>query len=252
MREKYDLFLSYSHRDSAIAKHLGEELEAAGVHCFTAELDIGVGEVWEDKIRTTLQRVERVLLLITPNSKNSLWVAAEAGAAWALEKPLIAATMFVDALELIEPIKRHQARAIEAPAQLTALINELAPSRTFATDRIQGQWIDPSDNDTVYYRQVGNKVVGFYDYGSAKEKVGVYLGSLQDGIFRYRWQWLNGRFEGEGRMSLSTDGKTLTGNWWYANRKNESQKVEYRRVSDGIPNWISADDFKEYEYHFKK
>lgn len=252
MSGKYDVFLSYSDDDSGIAKNLATELENAGVRCFMAESEIGAGEVWEEKIRTTIQGVERVLLLITPNSKRSLWVAAEAGAAWALEKPLVAATMFVKPSELIEPIKRHQARSIETPAQLTALVNELAPSRTFATDRIDGQWIDPTDNDTVFFKQVGTMVVGFYDFGTGKEKVGVYLGSLDQGIFQYRWKWLNGQFEGKGEMSLSADGKTLSGNWWYAKRKREPEKVQYRRVSDKMPHWVSADDFAEYAFHFKE
>ncbi len=252
MGTKYDIFLSYSHRDSGIAKHVAENLEGAGLRCFMAELDIGAGELWEEKIRSTLQSVDRVLLLITPNSKNSLWVAAEAGAAWSLEKQLIAATMFVDASELIEPIKRHQARSIETPDQLQALVNELAPLREFATDRIGGQWIDPSDNDTVFFKQVGSRVVGFYDFGSEKNKVGVYLGTLENGILHYEWKWLNGQFNGKGQLSLSNDGKTLSGNWWYAKRKNEPETIEYRRVSDAMPKWLSPDDFNEFASHFKE
>jgi len=252
MSDNYDIFLSYSHRDSGIAKHVADKFNDAGLRCFMAERDIGAGELWEAKIRKTLQSVDRVLLLITPNSKNSLWVAAEAGAAWALEKQLVAATMFVDASDLIEPIKRHQARAIEAPAQLEALINELSPSRKFATDRIGGQWIDPTDNDTVFFKQVGSRVVGFYDFGSEKKKVGVYLGTLEDGVFRYEWHWLNGQFNGKGQLTLSKDGKTLVGNWWYANRKNELEALQYHRVSDAMPNWLSGDDFDEFAINIKE
>lgn len=252
VKEGCNVFLSYSHPDSAIAKHLALELEAAGVTCFMAQKDIAAGEVWEAKIRKTIQEADRVLLLITPRSKNSLWVAAEAGAAWALEKDLIAAIMFVEPSELIDPIKRHQARSIETPEQIAALINELAPSRTFPTDRIDGQWIDPSDKDTVFFKQVGSRIVGFYDLGSGKKKVGVYLGSLEKRQLNYQWRWLNGQFEGHGQMVLSTDGKTLKGKWWYGGRKDETQCVEYRRVSDEMPSWLSSDDFAEYSYHFKK
>lgn len=35
------------------------------------------------------------MILCTPRSKNSLWVAAEAGAAWALKKELVAALLYV-------------------------------------------------------------------------------------------------------------------------------------------------------------
>jgi hypothetical protein len=68
---------------------------------------------------------DRVLLLMTPRSKESLWVAAEAGAAWALDKPLIPVLMFVEAQELFEPIRTFQARTAETPEQLEALVLEL-------------------------------------------------------------------------------------------------------------------------------
>jgi hypothetical protein len=68
---------------------------------------------------------DRVLLLMTPRSKESLWVAAEAGGAWALDKPLIPVLMFVEAKELFEPIRRFQAKTAETPEPLDALVREL-------------------------------------------------------------------------------------------------------------------------------
>lgn len=253
MRDSYDIFLSYAHEDSNWVRPLAEQLESAGVRCFVAEISIDAGELWEEKIRKASQNVERVILFITPNSQKSLWVAAEAGAAWALEKPLIAATMFVDPRELIEPIKKHQTWPIDGPERFTALVNALAPSRRFATDRIDGQWIDPNDNDTVFFKQQGIKVVGFYDYGSGKNIVGVYYGSFLDRILDYRWNWLNGQFAGKGRMVLSTDGKTLNGKWWYTGREDKRpETLQYRRVSDEMPRWLSEEHFDEYESHFKE
>jgi hypothetical protein len=246
MSDKYHVFLSYSHSDSGIARHLALQLQSAGLRCFMAETGITAGELWEAKIRKTIQDADRVLILITPRSKNSLWVAAEAGAAWALKKDLIAAMMFVEAAELIEPIRRHQARSVETPEQVTALINELASARQFATDRIDGQWIDPSDNDTIFFKLTRDRVVGFYDYGSGKQKVGLYVGRLKNRVFNYEWRWLNGRFHGYGQMKLSEDGKTLCGEWWYDKRKDESEFVEYRRVSDSMPSWLSSSDFAEF------
>src|SRR5215216_2800104 len=120
------IFLSYSHSDNAIAKNLASKLERAGADCFMAEKDISAGELWEERIRDEIVAADYVLILVTPRSKNSLWVAAEAGAAWALEKKLVAALMFVDPNELIEPIKKRQGRVIEAPEQIEGLINELA------------------------------------------------------------------------------------------------------------------------------
>ncbi|MBV5342624.1 hypothetical protein JZU68_03080, partial [bacterium] len=98
--------------------------------------------------------------------------------------------MFVDPNDLIEPIKRRQARTIETPEQIEGLVNELIPSVIINADSLTGRWIDPSDGDTVYFKQVGNNVVGFYDYGSGNRKVGVYIGTVKDNFFEYKWKWL--------------------------------------------------------------
>ncbi len=251
VKTKYDVFLSYSCRDSGIAKHLASKLEEAGVRCFMAEKDIVAGEHWESRILKAIHEANRMLLLITPRSKNSLWIAAEAGAAWALEKDLIAALMFVETAELIEPIRRHQARLIETPEQVEALINELAPQNSVCKDTINGQWIDPLDGDVVFFKQSGDRVVGFYDYGSGNRKVGVYSGTIRNHSFEYQWKWLNGQFDGYGRMTLSQDGKRLSGGWWYRNNDKEIEHVEYHRVSDAMPAWIKDQDFKEFADYLK-
>jgi TIR domain-containing protein len=251
MAETHDIFLSYSQRDTTIAAYLASQLKAAGISCFMAASDIEAGEVWEDTIRSTLKAARRILLLLTPRSKNSLWVAAEAGAAWALEKDLIAALMFVEATELIDPIKRHQARLVETPEQVMALVNELTTTRRFASDKIEGQWLDPTDNETVFFKQRGSRVVGFYDFGSGKRKVGMYVGSLNGQKFDYQWKWLNGQMAGHGQMTLSGDGKKLSGTWWFKGKKSEAEFTEYHRVSDEMPKWLSADDFTEFSRHFK-
>jgi hypothetical protein len=50
----------------------------------------------------------------------------ETGAAWALGKPLIPALSHVAPNELLDPIRRYQARVIETTAQRESLVNELA------------------------------------------------------------------------------------------------------------------------------
>ena len=115
---EFDIFLSYAHEDGEIAASLVSRLEDGGIHCFLAEKNIRPGEQWEPRIRDALLRSRRLLLLITPRSKDSRWVNAEAGAAWALGKPLVPALMFVEPKDLIELVNRHQARKVETPAQV--------------------------------------------------------------------------------------------------------------------------------------
>ncbi len=113
MGKQIDVFISYSHKDKDFAEEVLSELEGVGLHCFMAEIHIAPGELWEGKIRKAIIEAKRILLLITPNSKDSLWIAAEAGAAWALEKELIAGIRYVDQSELIDVIRKHQVHRIE-------------------------------------------------------------------------------------------------------------------------------------------
>jgi len=122
----HDLFISYATGDAAIAEELREELEQKGLKCFMAEKDIEVAREWQDSIREALLGSKRVLVLLTPRSIIRPWVLMETGAAWALGKPLVPALFQVNPSDLIDPIRRHQARVIETTAQRKALVEELA------------------------------------------------------------------------------------------------------------------------------
>lgn len=125
---KYDVFLSYASGDSALATELKDHLGQQGLTCFMAERDIQVAAGWEDSIRTAILGSRRLLLLLTPRSLNRPWVLMEIGAAWVLRKDLIPALVHVSASDLIDPIRRYQARVIETTAQRKAFVQELANS----------------------------------------------------------------------------------------------------------------------------
>ena len=83
---KYDLFISYSTRDSKAARKINDTAEANGLTCFLAERDLKGGDEWADRIREALNNSREVVILVTPNSVESLWVQRELGAAWVLTK----------------------------------------------------------------------------------------------------------------------------------------------------------------------
>ncbi len=122
---EFDVFISYASGDGGIADELRNDLEKNGLKCFMAEKDIQVAMEWQDSIRAALIGSKRVLVLLTPRSINRPWVLMETGAAWALGKALIPALSHVAANELLDPIRRHQARVIETTAQRQSLVNEL-------------------------------------------------------------------------------------------------------------------------------
>jgi hypothetical protein len=120
-----NLFISYTQEDGDVAASLASQLDDAGFSCFMADRSILIARQWEPAIKAALSEADAVLVLITPRSKQSLWVAAEAGAAWILEKPLIPVLMFVAPEELFEPLRHYQARLAETPKQMAALVEEL-------------------------------------------------------------------------------------------------------------------------------
>lgn len=142
MPYEFDIFISYGHDDADTAACLASRLDDEGFRCFLAEKDIRPGEQWEPRIRAALIASERVLLLITPNSKDSKWVNAEAGAAWALDKPLIPALMFVKPDEVIELIRKHQGRPVHNQTEIDRFVAELKAvihtTASFASERSRG------------------------------------------------------------------------------------------------------------------
>jgi hypoxanthine phosphoribosyltransferase len=127
--EKYDVFLSFSSFDHHIARELKAKFEAAGLKSFLSAKDISAGERWQPAIRDAMRRSDRILLLITPRSKNSMWVTLETGAAWMQEKELIPLTQFVEPGELGDIAKDFQIRVIETESQKAALVEELREPR---------------------------------------------------------------------------------------------------------------------------
>jgi hypothetical protein len=80
------IFLSHSHRDSALAERIEREFEKLGLPTFTAR-DIRAGEDWRKAIETSVRRADMLLLLIaSPEAAASSWMGYEAGMAEALGK----------------------------------------------------------------------------------------------------------------------------------------------------------------------
>ncbi len=125
----FDFFFSYSNSDRHIARELAAQLKAAGMRCFMAARDIPMGKPWMPSLRNAIRCCDRVLLLITPRSKESTWVTLEIGAGWMEEKELIPLLQFVEPEELRDIAKDFQVRIIETDEQKAALVSHLKESR---------------------------------------------------------------------------------------------------------------------------
>ncbi|MDD3653994.1 MAG: toll/interleukin-1 receptor domain-containing protein [Desulfotomaculaceae bacterium] len=117
----------------------------------------------------------------------------------------------------------------------------------FVTIDISGRWIDSANYDTIYFKQIGNRAVGIYNYGY-KRKTGVLIGEINNRIFEFKWKWFEIEYRGYGNMRLSNNNKLLLGIWWYENKENLIDHVGYRYVSKEIPDWLNENDFEDFNY----
>ena len=123
---KYDIFLSYSHRDSHIAHELEAKISARGLRCFMAEKTLQGGDEWLSTVREGIENSRRIIILVTPRSLNSAWIHLETGAAWMGNKEIIPLLHFVEPSELTDIARIRHATRIETEAEKVAFVSSLA------------------------------------------------------------------------------------------------------------------------------
>ena len=75
----YEVFISHSSLDDALATDVKELLGANGISVFTTPGSIPTGK-WEEQIEEALQRSTQIWVLLTTNAvKESVWVHHEFG-----------------------------------------------------------------------------------------------------------------------------------------------------------------------------
>lgn len=121
----YHVFISYAQKNGEIAASLATQLDDLGLKVFLAARNLNASENWEPAIREALKNSKLVLCLITPESKSSGWVHAEAGAAWILEKPILPVFRLIEPGDLIEILRAPLGRRIETPEQIDILLGDI-------------------------------------------------------------------------------------------------------------------------------
>jgi len=112
-KKGYLVFISHSTKDRWIARQAAKLIEAQGrghgIKTFLDEKDIEGGESIPETIRQNIQRCHEFLVLLSRNSIDRPWVLMEIGAAWALEKRIIAITDKVTPEEMPDIIAPYKA-----------------------------------------------------------------------------------------------------------------------------------------------
>lgn len=91
------VFVSYSRRDKTFAERLARDLSDAGLEVWIDFRQIHAGEMWQEEIFRGLQRSDMVVVALSPDAVNSVWVQREVNTAREQGK-LIIPVMAVEAL----------------------------------------------------------------------------------------------------------------------------------------------------------
>ncbi|MDE3088338.1 MAG: TIR domain-containing protein [Chloroflexota bacterium] len=73
----YSVFISYSSRDEALARKLHTDLQNHGIRCWFAPADIKIGDKLQASIETAIRVYDKLLLILSESSIQSVWVERE-------------------------------------------------------------------------------------------------------------------------------------------------------------------------------
>jgi hypothetical protein len=73
----YSCFISYSSQDEAFAKRLHERMQAEHLRVWFAPKDMQAGQYQEEQIEQAIRVYDKLLVILSPNSRQSKWVMAE-------------------------------------------------------------------------------------------------------------------------------------------------------------------------------
>ena len=88
--EPIRVFISYSGKDKKMAGEIARVMKSLRMKPFLAHDDIVAGEQWKEAVRKEICECDMLVALVTPNFHKSEYTEQEAGAAWVLEKPILA------------------------------------------------------------------------------------------------------------------------------------------------------------------
>jgi hypothetical protein len=86
---EHHVFISYSRKDADIMRRIHADLQAAELLVWTDESLVPGTESWKNAIENAIQNAGSVVVILTPDSKQSIWVERELDYARACGLPII-------------------------------------------------------------------------------------------------------------------------------------------------------------------
>ena len=251
---KPDFFISHASEDKAdVARPLALQLKSRGFAVWFDEFELRVGDSLTERINDGLARSRYGIVILSQAFFSKRWPQEELNGfmarATATDQKIILPIwhditkdfLLAQAPILADKLATSTSYGVNSVADdvVRALENAFRDNR----DSLDGQWLDRSDGDTVYFQQYGSNALGVYDF-SRRTPIGIYKGVFLDDVLHYRWCWVDGSIRGAGRMIFDPSTNTLQGQWWHDETPNDMQPVRYEFVNGNIPNWLDPPNFK--------
>jgi hypothetical protein len=108
------VFLSYSRKDAAFMRRVCDDLRAEGLIVWTDETGLEPGTPdWEDAIDEALEQAGCMVVLLSPDAKESRWVGIETARAEARGTPIIPVLLHGDPLDAV-PLRLTNYQRVDA------------------------------------------------------------------------------------------------------------------------------------------
>ncbi|OLD25651.1 MAG: hypothetical protein AUJ04_07200 [Acidobacteria bacterium 13_1_40CM_3_55_6] len=101
----YSVFISSSYKDRDLARDVARRVKEAGVSV-TSEVTLSAGSEYEKIIMDQLKNADEIIVILSGNSVDNLWMMFEIGAASSLRKKITPVVVGLEQEELPPVIKQ--------------------------------------------------------------------------------------------------------------------------------------------------
>ena len=193
------IFLCHAKEDSKDVKELYRNLQKAGFNPWMDEIDILPGQDWNYEIQNAIKKSDFIIICLSNFSVNkSGYVNREIK--WALDRydemqhgSIFLIPVRLEECSLPDHLSVVQCSDIFKDEGFERLVSAIKyqlskkgiqlPGNNLNDEEqknisLEGQWIDPADNDTLYIKQFKDNIIGFYNFDGRNSKVGMIKGKL--------------------------------------------------------------------------
>ena len=160
------VFISYAHIDEGFAQEIADLLAAIGIGYFLDEKDINWGQKITQQVQGGLRTASHLVVILSPGSAKSQWVAYEVGCAMATGKKVLP-ILTHPSLDIPGFLSDTKCLSMKNLEGIQKYFEEHRYDGIFSNQNtidLSGEWI--SNFGRVHLQQNGRKFMGTYRYST--------------------------------------------------------------------------------------